>query len=322
MPDIVCPNCQHRLAVGLSVPLPSDILSVADTTPAPAPVPAPAPAPAPAPTPAPPPVPSWPTSMGARLGLSQGSDLVAFTAAEHRFGQMALRSLFHQWAELVTPDMTSDLSAHPYRIPLVNVKMEGKCAGIAGGNYDAAIAAMVAQAKSYPGTLWVRWGAEMDRRIDSAAAYIGAWRRIVGTFRTSSVKNVVHIWSPVMDGLKTGRAQPFWPGDGWVDMIGADGYNVATGASRTFGTIVQPMIAFAAQHGGLPCCVPETGCRSGDGDAARAAWIQGMGTTLKQLLSLKGVAYFNELDTTSGTDWRLPAGSLSEAAFKALVSRS
>lgn len=160
----------------------------------------------------------------------------------------------------------------------------------------------------------------MDRRSDSAADYIAAWRKIVGIFRTAAVVNVRHLWSPVMSGLLSGRAQPFWPGDGWVDVVAADGYNVAAGSSRTFQLICKPMVDFTALHGHLPMMVPETGCRSGDGDAARATWLTQMGAYCKATPTLEAVAYFDVLDPTSNTDWRLPPGTKSEVAFRAVAT--
>ena len=66
------------------------------------------------------------------------------------------------------------------------------------------------------------------------------------------------------------RGPSFWPGLGEVDILGSDGYNSAgcratkphTGISfkeTTPDTLFNPVLKFAAAHGGLPVFIPEFG---------------------------------------------------------------
>jgi hypothetical protein len=62
-----------------------------------------------------------------------------------------------------------------------------------------------------------------------------------------------------------GRANLFWPGSGEVDIVAADGYNsfrcgnAAQPQIQTPAMLFNPLLAFAAAHGGLPAFIAEFG---------------------------------------------------------------
>lgn len=110
---------------------------------------------------------------------------------------------------------------------------------IANGKYDAYIRSFARGAKAWGGFLflrflhefnggWYSWGG--PKNGFDTALYVSVWQRVVELFREEGARNVAWVWSPnVIEGLPEpdGRnaIEKYWPGDGYVDWIGLDGYN-------------------------------------------------------------------------------------------------
>jgi hypothetical protein len=305
VPDlqITCPNCSHVLSqpYDLADPAPTATFGVVtDTTP-----------PLPPPPPPPPPI----ETLSMLVGMSVAGGLPSLKQQEALYGRKMMRSTFQPWGRLLPADFDKS------RPISINVKMDGLWASIAAGAHDVEINAMIGEAKRVaPFVLYVRFGGEADRRPGLAADYVRAFRRIRSMFNKAGVTNVVFVWSFVQYNMETGSASPYYPGDSYVDALGPDGYNWH-GKSRSFATVFAPTTVFAKAHN-KTILVTETACRDTDGDPARAQWIDDASDYLAaNLKTFLGLAYFNTLDPQAGTDWRLPVGSRSEAAWKRLCQR-
>jgi mannan endo-1,4-beta-mannosidase len=71
---------------------------------------------------------------------------------------------------------------------------------------------------------WFPWSA-----ADSSATaddYIAMWRRIHDMFSKNGLDETIQwIWSPNVDEIGGVRAEAYYPGDGYVDWVGLDGFN-------------------------------------------------------------------------------------------------
>jgi hypothetical protein len=117
-------------------------------------------------------------------------------------------------------------------------------------------------------------------RHGTAADFIAAYRRVVSIFRAEGVQNVEFTWQmteyafrvPASDARSAGR---WYPGDGYVDNVGADAYNWSDcghGKNRwvELSTMADPVVAFARAHG-KRASLPEF---AADPDSRRAQWLQ------------------------------------------------
>ena len=187
------------------------------------------------------PVPA-PVTGGVLLGASTSPDvrgLAAEKAAvedlERRIGRtLDINHNFYPWDEpFPTEEDRWDLASG--RIPLIS--WNGKnvtTKTIAAGQYDDMIKQRARAVKALGQPVLIRWFWEMDGNKKSEFAgtpeqYIAAWHRIVGIFRAQGADNVAWVWCPNASAFNDGDAQPFYPGDDFVDWTCADGYNWAPG---------------------------------------------------------------------------------------------
>jgi hypothetical protein len=102
---------------------------------------------------------------------------------------------------------------------------------IAAGGRDAYIAEAARQAAAWGGPLFVRFAHEMNGgwypwgvNGNTPAVFKAAWKHVVEIFRREGAANVRWVWTPYIDGGHF-PFKRYYPGDGWVDWVGLDGFN-------------------------------------------------------------------------------------------------
>jgi hypothetical protein len=117
--------------------------------------------------------------------------------------------------------------------------------------------------KSRPGPVLVAYHHEPEaagsNRYGSAADFAAAYRRIVTIFRAQGVGNVQFTWQMTAFSFRASAgdarsAARWYPGDGYVDVVGADAYNWSNcghGNDRwmELADLTNPVLAFARAHG-------------------------------------------------------------------------
>lgn len=114
----------------------------------------------------------------------------------------------------------------------------------------------------------------------TAPEFIAAWRRVVSIFDQQGAHNVE--WTLQMTAWSY-RAKPsdprhidrWYPGDAWVDNVGADAYNWYTcghgnGRWNQLEYLGAPLLAFAREHG-KAASFPEFGSHA---NSQRAQWLR------------------------------------------------
>lgn len=152
---------------------------------------------------------------------------------------------------------------------------------------------------------WYTWGYTHT----TPAAYIAAWRHVVTVFRSAGATNVTWIWTVnvTLGGRRMSSPATWWPGSGWVGMIGIDGYYY--GASQDFTTLFQPVLSEVRKLGNQPVLISEVGVAPEAGKAAKIADLFAGASAAK----VAGVVYF---DLQGNRDWRLDDAT-ALAAFRA-----
>jgi Glycosyl hydrolase family 26 len=172
---------------------------------------------------------------------------------------------------------------------------------ILAGTYDAQLRTQALALKSLGGPVMLRYFAEMNNSFDAAATgsparFIAAWRYIHGIFASAGATNVHWVWSPTSIGFATGDAQRFYPGDAYVNWIGADGYNWAPvlpkSTWRSFSDIFTAFYRWG-EHTDKPMLIGEFGVLEGK-PGAKAAWYRQADQQLRtQFPRIRAVVYFN-----------------------------
>jgi hypothetical protein len=100
------------------------------------------------------------------------------------------------------------------------------------GTWDSYIMKIADQAKAFGYPIFIRIGSEMNINQgggrpsfgENASAFVGAWRRIVNTFKSEGATNVVFVWNPNWADIGPNHWTDYYPGDEYVDWVGIDLY--------------------------------------------------------------------------------------------------
>lgn len=106
-----------------------------------------------------------------------------------------------------------------------------------------------------------------------------------------AVKNVLWVWSPNIDkAASIERFMAYWPGAGYVDVVGLDGYDNSATPNFTNPTFVNSFNAVSriAQHFSLPLAFTEIGFKPGAQDIAEF-WDEGVLPALRR--DYRGISY-------------------------------
>lgn len=174
---------------------------------------------------------------------------------------------------------------------------------------------------------------EIGAANGSSGDFVRAWRRLHTLFKNQGVTNASWLWTLTAQSFDptTGPAANLWyPGDAYVDYVGADGYNWYScrtgrlgGNWVSFEQIFDPVRRWAAAHG-KAFFAPEWGSQEDPGQAGRKAdWLAETLLTLQkpEWNSLRGVLYFHSEDpeVSNPCEWWVDSSVASLRAFKMLA---
>jgi hypothetical protein len=220
------------------------------------------------------------------------------------------------------------------RIPLVT--WQGADANsIASGSLDAVVHDRAARVRDFGAPIFVRFAAEMNgswspmnasRTGNDPSRYVAAWRHVVDVFRQTGASNAVFVWCPnaIDDPVADwNHWTAYYPGDGYVDWVGIDGYNWGNpgpwspwSSWESFGAIMRGIYDdYAARK---PIMIAETSSVESAGDpSAKASWIADAGEWTKTHPAVAALVWF---DTDKERDWRLDSSPQARAAYWRLAN--
>jgi hypothetical protein len=196
------------------------------------------------------------------------------------------------------------------RIPFISMDAGGKnkvrWSAIANGFQDAFIDACAASLASLSGPVFFTFQHEPDNRLDLAkkkqlgtiADYVAAWQHVHDRIVADGATNVTFVQVLMASSLRNGRGDLFYPGDGEVDYVAADGYNWY-GCKGHQGPWVSPSFVFSglakfgAKHN-KPLMIAEWGTGEDPANPGRKAqWINDLATWVQVNASVKAVSIYD-----------------------------
>ncbi|SDJ55592.1 glycoside hydrolase family 26 protein [Streptomyces indicus] len=223
--------------------------------------------------------------------------------------------------------MRTDLAAG--RIPMLSWAAgdTARLRAILAGTHDAWIDGQARALGSLGAPLLLRFTWEFDLRYADSALFKDVWRYVHGRFAREAPL-VAFVWCPTWRAYReTAKAEPFYPGDAYVDWIGADGYARPRPAEpaydyRPFSLLFDAAHAFAVDRG-KPFVVGETGVHRADSDPVQAAWLTAAHGAVKESFpGLKALVYFHRDGEQEDAHWRVtvPDGGPAQRAFTAIAA--
>jgi hypothetical protein len=164
---------------------------------------------------------------------------------------------------------------------------------------------------------WSAWGPAHN--ANTPHAFVAAYRHVVDIFRAQGASNVGWIWAPNTDWNAQEVYGSYYPGDGYVDWLGMDGYNFGTTSSdgwltpaQIFGRSYQALTGLSQK----PIIIEETASTELGG--SKAVWITQLAQTIPaQFPSVSALVWFQR---NKETDWRVNSSASALGAFQALAA--
>jgi plastocyanin len=171
---------------------------------------------------------------------------------------------------------------------------------IGRGVYDGDIDRLAEALKDFGSSIYFAFNHEPDNHSEmgTAADYVSAYKHIHDRLQSDGVTNVYYVAILMAYTYRIGAADPYYPGDSYVDFIGADGFNWYKCEDRDdgwsdFSWIFQAFYDYGEAHR-KPMMIAEFA--SGEDPripGRKATWLASAALTLKGWPDVKGVSYYN-----------------------------
>jgi hypothetical protein len=164
------------------------------------------------------------------------------------------------------------------------------------------------------------------------ADFIAAWRRVVTVFRGQGVTNADYLWIMTAFSFKARdrrRAVDWYPGEAYIDYMGADAYNwynCRPGTSNPWNSLEQllnPMRLFAQGKTIKGLMVPEWASTEDSAQPGRKAqWFADARALFKKpgWEGFKAVLYYNKSSKYPNCRWFVDSSQASLTAFSAMAN--
>jgi mannan endo-1,4-beta-mannosidase len=276
-------------------------------------------------------LPSSPTIVRASLPPSPASYLGVFEAgsppgykpieefAEAAGRQPNLVGYYSGWAQPFEASYAQMIRRHGV-IPFVQIDPTlASVAGIAAGDYDIYLRTYANAVRAFGHPVVIGFGHEMNAPWYSwgygnvaPSTFVAAWQHIVTLFRAQGAENVTWLWTLQADEPGTGPVASWWPGAGYVNWVGIDGYYYRP--SDTFTNVFGKTIDQVRQFTDKPVLLSETAVGP---DAGQALKIPDLFAGMHKYKTL-GLVWFDKAQSGSvlHQDWRLEGNPVAEFSFR------
>ena len=166
----------------------------------------------------------------------------------------------------------------------------------------------------------------------TAADFVAAWRKVVGVFRAQGVANADYLWTMTAFSFKARdrrRAADWYPGDAWVDYIGADAYNWFTcrpGINNPWNSLeslLNPMRLFAQGRPLKGLFVPEWASTEDPAQPGRKAqWYRDARALFSKpgWEQFKGILYYDKKSKFASCTWFVNSSQTALDAFRGMAA--
>ena len=205
---------------------------------------------------------------------------------------------------------------------------------ILDGTHDELIRTRARALRDLGVALYLRFWWEMNAQEKAVWAdpdtFVAAWRHVRRLFSEEGANRVAWVWCPTAEAFAASpdgagpEADRWWPGDGWVDWVCADGYNFAPvvrgAAYRSFAQVFDPFHRWGRRTK-KPLMIAEVGAlerRPGE----KADWLRDLATTMAgPYADVAALVYFDSRRIIDGQvrDWRIDTSPATTQAFRTVA---
>jgi hypothetical protein len=268
------------------------------------------------------------TANRVKSGDEYGKDAVV--AFEDLIGRkIAVRRVYHLWSD-VFPDSQDEWMRD--RGTTLIMSWQTTTDGvpdvywrdISAGRYDNVIDARAADIKAFGAPLFFIFDhePEVKKLSGTAQQFVAAWRHIHDRFEADGVTNVSWVLTLLSYTYQSDTVDSWYPGDDYVDLLGADGYNwflCPPDVWKEFTDLFQDFYDYGTAKG-KPMIIPEYGSIEDAGvPGHKAQWFTRAAATLKAMPQIKAISYYNNgISHGANCDWWVDTSNSSLGAYVAM----
>jgi Glycosyl hydrolase family 26 len=297
----------------------------------------------------------WGATIGSHLTGNQAPwDMNAVSAFEQRAGKSASAVQFFQPFAYCNPDCSyyrfpttpmNSIRSHgsipvlswsSQSIPWSLSEPDFQLSDLIEGRYDSFIREFAEEARSWGHPFFLRFDWEMNggwfpwseqANGNSSGQYVAAWRHVHDIFAAAGATNATWVWCPFVEGGESAaRLSSLYPGDGYVDWTGLDGYNWGTNPAapqgwRSFDQLFSDSYDTIAESvaPSKPMMIAEVGSSESGGD--KAAWIRdALAKVPADYPQVRALLWFDKFD--DNMDWPIETSATATSAFAEGVGQS
>jgi hypothetical protein len=220
------------------------------------------------------------------------------------------------------------LSWSSQSIPSSKTEPDFQLSDLIEGRYDAYITDFATKAKAWGHPFMLRFDWEMNGHWfpwhegvngNQPGEFVAAWRHVHDIFSSVGATNVTWVWCPNLEYSGSTPLAEVYPGDGYVDWTGLDGYNHGTNPAqpdswKTFNQLYRSTYnnIVGTLAPAKPMMIGEVASTESGG--SKAAWIKDMLARVPaEYPKIRALLYFDKYD--SNMDWPLETSESALAAF-------
>lgn len=200
---------------------------------------------------------------------------------------------------------------------------------ITAGDFDAYIQQWGTALRNWGKPVMLRFAHEMNGNWypwaeaangNGAGDYVAAWRHVHDVVAATGATNVQWVWSPNIPYWGSTPLAGLYPGAGYVDVVGLDGYNWGTAVSWSSWTSPSALFGegLAVLRGlapGKPIIISETA--SAEAGGSKANWNTALVSYLAAQPDVTGLVWFHH---NKEVDWRINSSTSSANALAAALA--
>ena len=270
------------------------------------------------------------------LASGDGDHTEAVAAFEELVGRkIAIDHHYIQWLEEFPTQGDLD-SRDQGRIILLSwgvLDADGNCVGwdrIASGAEDAAIDERAGGLKAFAAPMFLVFHHEPESEVGvcgTTTDYINAWRHVHDRLIQDGVTNVSFVFVLMAFTYRLGDPDLYYPGDSYVDLVGADGYNWYSCPGRTdpwneFDWVFEDFHAFGITHGKPELIAEWASMEDPDDPNHKGEWISNAAATMKTWPEIKAAVWYNGGPPANLCTWWVDTSPASLAAWQSMGADS
>jgi hypothetical protein len=229
------------------------------------------------------------------------------------------------------------LSVKALRINNTRIKWIDIANAVPGSRLHDEMVGWANSVRDFGGPVWFTFNHEPEAKTNDASGpaqdFIAAWRKVITVFRQQGVANAKYVWiatSYSFSRTDNRRAALWYPGDAYVDAIGADPYNwynCRPGVNNPWWSlqqIIEPLRLFGLAHPDEELILTEFGSYEDPAIAGRKAqWFNGAQQLFKQpgWEQFTAIMYYNSVGSGDpNCPWWIDTSQGSLDAFRTLAN--